>query len=180
MEPYIPFTAAQVRRHRFCFCVPVRWGVWILSAVEAVVSAMLCIANFLALFSTHDGRPWLIGIRVAGVLGWGSCVVMCGFGWIGTIEQKRKWVRFPRTVEFKETLTLADVQVEWYYLLCWVSGTKYLRDHPHSTQARANAVACLRYRHIWLHQSAPPQPPGCADRRARSLVSQAHERAQPS
>ncbi|GAA5984028.1 hypothetical protein JCM10908_006019 [Rhodotorula pacifica] len=101
MDPsFVPFQPSQVRRHRFCFCVPVRWGSWVLSALAAVISAMFAIAHFLALLSDDRGRPWMIVAEVAGVIVWSALVVICGFGWVGTIEQKRRWV-------------------EWYYELCW-------------------------------------------------------------
>lgn len=115
MDPdFVPFRPAQVRHHRFCFCIPCRWGTWILSALAGVLSAMMAIASFLALWSDHHGRPWLIVLEVASALIWGALVVICGFGefpeytllsaylltlrsppslgWVGTIEQKSSWV----------------------------------------------------------------------------------------
>ncbi|GAA5875510.1 hypothetical protein JCM3774_003653 [Rhodotorula dairenensis] len=93
MDPnFVPFRPSQVRYYRFCFCVPVRWGTWVLSAFAAVASAMMAVASFMAILSDHHGRPWLIILEVTSVLIWTALVVICGFGWVGTIEQKSRWV----------------------------------------------------------------------------------------
>ncbi|KWU47228.1 hypothetical protein RHOSPDRAFT_31373 [Rhodotorula sp. JG-1b] len=101
MDPaFVPFQPSQVRHRCFCFCIPVRWGTWVLTALTAVLSATIALATLLSLWSDDNDMPRLAAVQVVMVFVWSGLVVICGFGWVGTIMQKSAWV-------------------ECYYEFCW-------------------------------------------------------------
>lgn len=81
MNPAVqPFSPSQVRHHRFCFCVPCRWGTWILSGTTGVVSGMVATANFLSLLSADTKPAGLFAVHVAAIFVWTALLVICGYG----------------------------------------------------------------------------------------------------
>lgn len=81
MDPaFVPFQPSQVRHRRFCFCIPVRWGTWFLTAVTAVSSATIALAIILSLWSDDNDMPKLAAVQVVMVFVWGGLAVICGFG----------------------------------------------------------------------------------------------------
>ncbi|GAA6048614.1 hypothetical protein JCM3770_002057 [Rhodotorula araucariae] len=94
------FTKDDVRHRLFCFCIPVRWGVLLLSLLGATSAACLGLQAVERLFSPTTVSLWKVWVEVASIVLWFSLVVLCFYGWAGCIMQKREWV-------------------EWFYEFVW-------------------------------------------------------------